>query len=61
MLHITRLILFLLQRGEVANPRAPCVVTTIDPDYIKDAGLQRLAKKFRMKTCVIHISVLSFV
>lgn len=26
------------------------MVTTIDPDYIKDAGLQRLARKFRMKT-----------
>lgn len=43
-----------MQRGEVANPRAPCVVTSIDPEYIKDAGLQRLAKKFRMKTCVNH-------
>ncbi|XP_064544076.1 uncharacterized protein LOC135432346 [Drosophila montana] len=40
-------------RGEVANPRAPCVVTTIDPDYIKDAGRQRLAKKFRMKTDIL--------
>jgi len=40
----------LFQRGEIANPRAPCVVTTIDPDYIKDASLQRLARKFRMKT-----------
>ncbi|XP_017865853.1 PREDICTED: uncharacterized protein LOC108615690 [Drosophila arizonae] len=40
-------------RGEVANPRAPCVVTTIDPDYIKDAGLQRLARKFRMKTDIL--------
>ncbi|EDW02748.1 GH19710 [Drosophila grimshawi] len=42
-----------MKRGEVANPRAPCVVTTIDPDYIKDAGLQRLAKKFRMKTDIL--------
>ncbi|XP_034111673.1 uncharacterized protein LOC117572720 [Drosophila albomicans] len=40
-------------RGEVANPRAPCVVTTIDPDYIKDAGLHRLARKFRMKTDIL--------
>ncbi|XP_017836761.2 uncharacterized protein LOC108595984 [Drosophila busckii] len=40
-------------RGEVANPRAPCVVTTIDPDYIKDASLQRLARKFRMKTDIL--------
>ncbi|TDG51821.1 hypothetical protein AWZ03_001881 [Drosophila navojoa] len=40
-------------RGEVANPRAPCVVTTIDPEYIKDAGLQRLARKFRMKTDIL--------
>ncbi|EDV36414.1 uncharacterized protein Dana_GF11966 [Drosophila ananassae] len=40
-------------RGEIANPRAPCVVTTIDPDYIKDASLQRLARKFRMKTDIL--------
>ncbi|XP_068144120.1 trichohyalin [Drosophila tropicalis] len=40
-------------RGEIANPRAPCVVTTIDPDYIEDASLQRLAKKFRMKTDIL--------
>ncbi|XP_034651777.1 uncharacterized protein LOC117890816 [Drosophila subobscura] len=40
-------------RGEIANPRAPCVVTTIDPDYITDASAQRLAKKFRMKTDVL--------
>ncbi|XP_030380963.1 uncharacterized protein LOC115628828 [Scaptodrosophila lebanonensis] len=42
-------------RGEVANPRAPCVVTTIDPDYIKDASRQRLSKKFRMKTDILRL------
>ncbi|XP_017147778.1 uncharacterized protein LOC108159211 [Drosophila miranda] len=40
-------------RGEVANPRAPCVVTTIDPEYITDASSQRLARKFRMKTDIL--------
>ncbi|TMW40794.1 hypothetical protein DOY81_014126, partial [Sarcophaga bullata] len=35
--------------GEVANPRAPCVVTTIDPEYTRYATLQHKTRKFRMK------------
>ncbi|XP_013115189.2 uncharacterized protein LOC106092807 [Stomoxys calcitrans] len=42
-------------KGQVANPRAPCVVSTIDPSYIKDASLQRRAKKFRMKTDILRL------
>nr|XP_036225739.1 uncharacterized protein LOC118682201 [Bactrocera oleae] len=40
-------------RGGVVNPRAPCLVTTIDPSYVKDARTQRLARKFRMKTDIL--------
>ncbi|XP_061390218.1 uncharacterized protein LOC133325491 [Musca vetustissima] len=42
-------------KGKVANPRAPCVVTTIDPNYTKDAALQRITKKFRMKTDILRL------
>ncbi|XP_073812977.1 uncharacterized protein [Musca autumnalis] len=42
-------------KGQVANPRAPCVVTTIDPDYTKYAALQRSTKKFRMKTDILRL------
>ncbi|KAM7343618.1 uncharacterized protein ACRADG_010593 isoform 2-T2 [Cochliomyia hominivorax] len=42
-------------KGEVANPRAPCIVTTIDPLYIKDATLQRKTRKFRMKTNILTL------
>ncbi|XP_036331539.1 uncharacterized protein LOC118743125 [Rhagoletis pomonella] len=40
-------------RGGVVNPRAPCLVTTIDPNYVKDARTQRLARKFRMKSDIL--------
>ncbi|XP_054736666.1 uncharacterized protein LOC129243574 [Anastrepha obliqua] len=39
--------------GGVVNPRAPCLVTTIDPGYVKDARTQRLAREFRMKTDIL--------
>ncbi|XP_065370414.1 uncharacterized protein LOC135962421 [Calliphora vicina] len=42
-------------KGQVANPRAPCVVTTIDPEYIVDASLQRRTRKFRMKTDILTL------
>ncbi|XP_075165246.1 uncharacterized protein LOC142237734 [Haematobia irritans] len=42
-------------KGQVANPRAPCVVTTIDPHYTKNATLQRKARKFRMKTDILRL------
>ncbi|XP_023291865.2 uncharacterized protein LOC111675349 [Lucilia cuprina] len=42
-------------KGQVANPRAPCVVTTIDPEYIKNASLQRRTRKFRMKTDILTL------
>ncbi|KNC28918.1 hypothetical protein FF38_09683 [Lucilia cuprina] len=41
--------------SQVANPRAPCVVTTIDPEYIKNASLQRRTRKFRMKTDILTL------
>ncbi|XP_012162247.1 uncharacterized protein LOC105665478 [Ceratitis capitata] len=40
-------------RGGVVNPRAPCLVATVDPNYVKDARTQRLARKFRMKTDIL--------
>ncbi|XP_058982784.1 uncharacterized protein LOC101892529 isoform X3 [Musca domestica] len=42
-------------KGHVANPRAPCVVTTIDPDYTKNSALQRKTQKFRMKTDILRL------
>ncbi|XP_037947692.1 uncharacterized protein LOC119679419 [Teleopsis dalmanni] len=40
-------------RGHLNNPRAPCVVTTIDPDYLKDLRQPKRIKKFRMKSDIL--------
>ncbi|KAI9582531.1 hypothetical protein GQX74_009918 [Glossina fuscipes] len=42
------------QKGKLTNPRAPCVVSTIDPDYSKATKWQRNARKFRMKTEIVR-------
>ncbi|KAL9915724.1 uncharacterized protein LOC119636987 [Glossina fuscipes] len=42
-------------KGKLTNPRAPCVVSTIDPDYSKATKWQRNARKFRMKTDILRL------
>uniref|UniRef100_A0A1A9WYV8 Uncharacterized protein n=1 Tax=Glossina brevipalpis TaxID=37001 RepID=A0A1A9WYV8_9MUSC len=42
-------------KGKVTNPRAPCVVTTIDPDYSNAMKWQRCTRKFRMKTDILRL------
>ncbi|XP_067627505.1 uncharacterized protein [Eurosta solidaginis] len=39
--------------GGVVNPRALCLVTTIDPSYVNDARTQHLSRKFRMKSDIL--------
>ncbi|XP_055920353.1 uncharacterized protein LOC129951977 [Eupeodes corollae] len=42
-------------KGHLSNPKAPCVVTTIDPQYTKDANRQLNFYKFNVKSDILRL------
>ncbi|KAL5284442.1 hypothetical protein ACFFRR_006628 [Megaselia abdita] len=42
-------------KGEIINPKAPCVATNIDPSYFLDASIRLPVRKFLVKTDTMKI------
>ncbi|XP_055859223.1 uncharacterized protein LOC129921431 [Episyrphus balteatus] len=43
------------KKGHLSNPKAPCVVTSIDPQYTKDANRQQNFYKFNVKSDILRL------